>query len=327
MVHIIQVDLTQIDVPIQPSNHRDPIHQDFNILSGNPLQVKRGSGGGIKLQSRIIEYASSPGRFIVDGGDGGYGAGGSLGGSGSPGLVRIEHSEYQNNDADAAKFAPLTSPYYPGGSGPPGFNDPFTSALILSLGEWGEQLYRPASYSGAQSCWMEPEVTEIPGGGSCSKFFDLSFVPDVSGSTDPAEMGWNMKVVYDAPGGVQKYWYRGDDPASPVSPIDFETYIGSNFNHDELSPNDGSLFAVRFQGARSKGGAIDHCNVDLSPGQDIELDSLTAWVRHPAELNYFVPRPNMVRFTIVFEKRLLEQDPIWGQIIGITDLTIQVQLN
>jgi len=82
-----------------------------------------GSGGAIKLQSKVIEFTSLAGRFAVPGGDGGFGAGGSLGGDGSPGLVRLEHSGYVDDPTDAAIYAPLVSPYYPTG-GPPGFNVP-----------------------------------------------------------------------------------------------------------------------------------------------------------------------------------------------------------
>ena len=294
-----------------------------------------GSGGAIKLQSQDIDIASTPERLLVAGGMGGVGVGGSIGGAGSPGLVRIEHSAFVDAPTDANIFAPWIAPYYEDGGTPPpppGFNDPFQSAAILSLGAWESQQFRPASFSGAQSCWMQPVLPDIAGE-ECGVFFDLAFQEDVS--ADPLDLydtkGWNMKVRYAAPSGVQEFWYRGQataaDPENPLHGIeDYETYLGTLLNHDEPT-NDGSLFTVRFQGARATGILDDTCDVDLYSIDDVEDGSLTAWVRHPAHLNAFTPAPNMIRYVIIFEQRLQGSGFIEGNITGVTDLIIKVQPN
>ncbi|MDP6539494.1 MAG: Ig-like domain-containing protein [Planctomycetota bacterium] len=303
-----------------------------------------GSGGAVKLQALVVDVASLPGRVNVAGGAGGVGVGGSLGGDASPGLIRIEFyggPSAANQGDHAGEFAPWIAPYDPDDLDPGGFNDPFDSAAILSVGAWGAfasgapivQRFRPASFSAGASCWMQPQ----------GNFFELSFKGDNSETPDdptaPDSKGWNMEVLYDTgPNGVKAFPYRGQplssdsdypfDPGDGSNPgMDFETFLGQLINHDEAE-GEGSLFAVRFQGARATGVPTDLCDVELA-GFDSEIQpgSLTPNVRHPEDLNLFVPRPNMVRFTVVFEEFLRSQGPIQNSIVGVTNLKIGVQPN
>lgn len=277
-----------------------------------------GSGGAIRLQSVVVTLGGQSDQIDVQGGAGGVGAGGSVGGLGSPGLVRIEHSGYVDGTTDSAIFAPFVAPADPDN---PAFNTPYTSAAILSLGSWGAQQFRPESFSGAQSCWMKP----------VGNFFELSFsVDEVSAPNDPLQKGWNMDIRYNTPNGIKLFPYRGlsNDPDYPdMGGMDFETYLGSTLNHDEMSPNSGSFLVVRFQGARATGELVDPCDVNLLVGLEIETNSLTTWVRSSQDLNQFSPRPNMVRFAVIFEPRLANQGAIQANITGVTNLEINVQPN
>ncbi len=277
-----------------------------------------GSGGAIKLQSVSITLGGQANQINVSGGLGGFGAGGSVGGAGSPGLVRIERSGFVDQATDAALFSPFVAPTSTEAS----YNTPYTSAAILSLGEWGGGgmlQFRPESFSGAQSCWMKPEGT----------FFQLAFsTDDTVDVDDPDKKSWNMDIIYTVPGGTKKFPYRGlsSDPDFPnMGGDDFETFLGSTLNHDEASPNGGSFLVVRFQGARATGQLADPCNVDLVLGTEVEGGSLTPWVRSPEELNQFSPLPNMVRFVVIFEPRLAIQGGIQSSIVGVTNLEIRVQ--
>jgi len=274
-----------------------------------------GAGGAIKLQALVIELAQLPGRLTVAGGSGGVGVGGSLGGDGGPGLVRLEFAGAGTQEQEAPSYAPLIAPYLPT---EPGFNDPFVSAAILSIGEWGFQRFRPTSFSAGMSCWMKAE----------GNFFVLDFAEDDAGAPDdPEAKGWNMEVLYDTgANGVKAFPYRGlsSDPDFPLVGMDFETFLGQLINHDE-APGEGSLFAVRFQGARATGALADPCDVELSGFEsEIQPGSLTPWVRHPDQLNLFLPKPNMVRFCVVFEEFLKTQGPIQFRIQGVTGLKISV---
>ena len=57
----------------------------------------------------------------------------------------------------------------------------------------------------------------------------------------------------------------------------------------------------------------------------IAMGSLTPWVRHPFQLNLFSPRPNMVRFCIVFDTSLVRPHELTGFVKGVTNLKIQAQ--
>ncbi|MAF65175.1 MAG: hypothetical protein CMJ84_05910 [Planctomycetes bacterium] len=297
-----------------------------------------GAGGAIKLQALVVDVASLPGRLSVSGGSGGLGVGGSLGGDASPGLVRIEFfggPSAADQDDHAGDYAPWIDPYDPEDADPGGFNDPFVSAAILSVGAWGAfangapvvERFRPASFSAGASCWMQPQ----------GSFFELSFNGDDPAAADdptvPDAKGWNMDVLYDTgANGVKAFPYRGRpltaDPDYPLGPgTDFQTFFGQFINHDQAA-GEGSLFAVRFQGARATGVPADLCEVELAGfGAEIQLGSLTPHVRHPEDLNLFVPRPNMIRFTIVFEEFLRSLGPIHFNIVGLTNLKIGVQPN
>jgi hypothetical protein len=293
-----------------------------------------GSGGAIKIQAPTIDIQSVSDRMIVAGGVGGEGVGGSLGGDGGPGLVRyeVQNGPLQDDPTGqatlASEVAPYIAPYNPGD---PSFNAPHESAAILSVGRMKQSRVRPESMSGAMSCWMKPE----------GNFFQLTFNgdedADSSGTIDPDEMGWNMDVVYeigvDGSGDpiLDLMPYRGvpdvgSEPNFPISGESFEDYLGQTLNHDELF---GSLFTIRFQGARLNGLLQDACDVSLGGvTSDIAEGSLTPWVRHPEELGLFSPSPNMVRFCIIFEESMKDhghpKSLINEQIHGVTNLSIAV---
>ena len=293
-----------------------------------------GSGGAIKIQAPTIDIQSVSNRMVVAGGPGGEGVGGSLGGDGGPGLVRyeVEGGPLQDDPTGqatlASEIAPFIAPHNPG---EPSFNSPHESAAILSVGRMKQSRVRPESMSGAMSCWMKPN----------GNFFQLTFNSDddsdTSGTFEPDEMGWNMDVVYeigvDGSGDpiLDLMPYRGvpdlgDEPNFPLSGESFEEYLGQTLNHDQLF---GSLFTVRFQGARLNGLLQDPCDVSLGGvTSDIAEGSLTPWVRHPDELGLFSPSPNMVRFCVVFEEAMQDhghpQHLINAQIHGVTNLSIAV---
>ncbi len=279
-----------------------------------------GSGGSLKLQGESITLAALANRLSVAGGAGGLGVAGSTGGDGSPGLVRLEIDGFTGNQGDFAPgFAPSIEPYLPADGA---FNTPFTSAAILSVGAFTVKRIRPDSFSSSMSCWMKPE----------GNFFGLDFAEDDTvDPDDPDGKAWNMDIIYDDNGTERMFPYRGlptGDPNFPLGSVDFETFLGDNqINHD-LPANTGSLIAVRFQGARLSGALNDPCDVRLaSPGADIELGSLTTWVKDPNALNDFVPKPNMVRFVVVFEQVLRTQGPVQQRIVGVTNLRVNVQPN
>lgn len=279
-----------------------------------------GAGGAVRMQSLVVDIAAITNRVSVEGGLGGVGSTGSLGGDGSPGLVRIEKGNLGDIQAEAAVYAPSIAPYLPGD---PEFNDPFPSAAILSIGAWEFQRNRPDSLNASMSCWMIPE----------GNFFELDFLPDLSPEDNPDNSpdgkGWNMDILYTTDTGVAAFPYRGipDDPEFPLGSMDFQEFLQNLINSDE-APGDGSLIAVRFQGARSATDILDPCDVELGGVEsDIQQDSLTRWVTHPDELDLFFPRPNMVRFCVVFEENLKAQGPTEFRIQGVTNLHISVQPN
>jgi hypothetical protein len=293
-----------------------------NILAcgSNASPGGGGSGGSLKLQGQMVTLADLPSRLSVAGGTGGVGVGGSTGGDGSPGLVRIEFQGFSGDQSvHADDFAPRIEPYLPADGG---FNTPFTSAAILSLGEFRVQRIRPDSFSSSMSCWMKPE----------GNFFGLDFAADDTISPDdPDGKNWNMDIIYDDNGTERMFPYRGlpdADPNFPLGSVDFETFLGDNqINHD-LPSGQGSLISVHFQGARLSGALTDPCSVRLeSPGADIDAGSLTTWVKNPDDLNQFIPKPNMVRFVVVFEQVLKTQGPVQQRIQGVTNLRVNVQPN
>lgn len=288
-----------------------------------------GAGGAVRLQAPVIEIAQLPGRIDVTGGLGGQGAGLSFGGDGSPGLVRLEYTGFADQAADASMFGPSVAPSLPNDVV---FNTPFTSAAILSIGEWGEQRFRPESFSGAQSCWMQPDT-----GGT---FFGLEFVDDVAGAPDDlSRFGWNMDIIYNVPGhGRRVFPYRGIPPVDPndrydetlfpaaaLGGMDFETYFGTTLNHDEPTLAQGSYVVVRFQGARGPVGSPDFCGLGAD---DLVPDSMTPFVSHPALLNGFEATPNLMRFSVVFDAQLANYDPVvTARVVGVSNFRARVLVN
>jgi hypothetical protein len=310
-----------------------------------------GSGGAVRLQATVINIdGNSPGRINVSGGLGGVNispasGGGTItlgqGGSGGSGLIRVEDlsggtsppATLMTRCSEAFKILPFDPTHIDSNttSGPchglPEDED------VLSVGIWGQSRKRPESFSGAVSCWVRP-----PG-----NFFTVNFnADDLSVPTSPV-YGWNMQVVYDGPGpgGPILINYRGPDPNSPFGSGDFETNLGSVVNYlDDANPpgnqfgtgpfdpgNSGSYLAVRFQGALAIGDISgDPCNVQLAGvGSQIAAGSLTPWVRHPSDLNLFQPRPNMIRFCVVFDRSLAAPNSVPSFIRGVTNLIIHAQ--
>lgn len=259
-----------------------------------------GSGGAVRVQS--VNFPSSslnaamPPRLDVSGGLGGTNTMGSVGGTGGAGLLRLEGL---NSTPFASDIAGLVAPTDVGIVGTDAIN-------ILSIGNWNVPRVRPESYSGSMSCWMRPDGT----------FFQIVFLQDAPSDPDPERRyGWDMDVLYGSP--AQTYSYR--DPAdSPFAGQSFEERFPNLFD----GPAPGSYLVVRFQGARSAGDISDLCNVD--PVSQIVPGSMTPWVSHPAQLNDFSPRPNMIRFTVVFDFAATIGSP-QSQIQGVTALRIRTQ--
>lgn len=281
-----------------------------------------GAGGAVRLQAPLVGLAPVAGRINVTGGAGGitdtnHLSGGaqianSVGGAGSSGLVRIED---QTGLLTRATQAPWILPFDPNhihsGSNLPESED------FLSVGGWTLPRKRPESFTASASCWLQPSVA----------FFQLGFVADDLGNPDPnLRYGWNMDVVYNPGTGEQLIHYRGPDPLLPFPSGDFQSNLGNTLNHG-LPTGQGSYFAIRFQGAKSKSSVASHpCDVTLTGSTaDIVTGSLTPWVQHPADLNQFSPHPDMVRFCVVFDTALVTPNSIGSFIKGVTNLKIKVQ--
>jgi len=259
-----------------------------------------GSGGAVRLQA--VNFPSSalssamPPRLDISGGTGGMNTIGSLGGRGGAGLIRFEGL---NASPVAADIASLIAPTDTAIVGAGALN-------VLSIGTWNMPRLRPESYSGSLSCWMRPE----------GNFFQIVFLQDTPSDPDPDERyGWDMDVLYGSP--AQVYSYR--DPA--ISPFPGDS-IEERFPNLFDAPAPGSYVVVRFQGARSAGEITSLCNVD--PLTQIVQGSQTPWVSHPEQLNQFSPRPNMIRFCVVFDFAATFGNP-QGQIQGVTGLRIRTQ--
>lgn len=280
-----------------------------------------GSGGAVRLQGSVVTISGSPppgtSRINVTGGSGGANDFCDTtatcigrGGNGGAGLIRVEDlSGVLTRATEAPKFLPFSAA-----------TDP-ESRDWVSVGLWALPRRRPESFTGAVSCWMRPS----------GNFFDLTFSADDPGSPDvDARFGWNMEVLYDdgGPLGLRAINYRGPDPDSPFGADDLETVLHNNLNYG-LPANQRSYFAVRFQGATllsSYNGSLCDVNVDTNSGApSIVTGSLTTWVRHPSELNAFSPKPNMIRFTVVFDTALEVPGSVPSFIQGLRDLKIRAQ--
>ncbi len=203
--------------------------------------------------------------------------------------------------------------------------------MLLSVGPWSLPTRRPETFSSSVSCWMRPT----------GNFFTLAFTADDLSATPPI-YGWNMDVVYhNASGADVLTSYRGRDANTPFSSGDFKSNFGSAVNYlNEADPPGnqfgtglfdpgatGTYMTVRFQGALAVSDISgDPCDVSLQ-GTDSKIagGSLTPWVRHPSELNLFQPRPNMVRFCVVFDSSLAAPGTIPANVRGVTGLLIRAQ--
>ncbi len=256
-----------------------------------------GSGGAVLVQALDLQIGGGTGRIDVSGGPGGDGVGNSLGGNGGAGLVRLESLAAPS----AAVEAPKITPFDP--------LDP-TSSAFLSVGQLDVPTAGPNALSGGQSCWMKP-----PG-----NFFVVEFVED---DALAGVFGWDMDVVLNFP---------GLDPIPFRAPSGLPSSVEQLVGTDLLGPNAAPV-VVRFQGVRALGNVEDFCDVDFD-GIDAEVvpESLTGWVRHPAELNDYWDslgpeeatrrKPNMVRFQVVFDPNT---GLVPGVIQGVTNLRILAQ--
>jgi len=262
-----------------------------------------GSGGAVLLQAPSITVSPTVRRLRIRGGRGGAGVRQnpslaqvtpySLGGNGGVGLLRLE------------SFPPLPSFSAIAPSVDPNETtvvDDYGVTLdeVFTVDPWTPAPTGTTVFSGAQSCWFQPS----------GNFFLLDFQPD------GAELGWDMTLDIP-PFGLQSY--RGpNDIFGPVD--DLETVLGNELGS--------AAVVVRFQGARSKGPIPNGCGVDLyGPDADIVGGTLTPWVAHPEELNSVFPedgqRPNMFRFTIIWDSR----QPLFDSIESIDEITVRVKPN
>jgi hypothetical protein len=280
-----------------------------------------GAGGAVRLQGPYVALGPVAGRINVTGGAGGVTdmnhlpltqISNSIGGAGSSGLVRIEDSTgTQTRYGEAPWILPFDPTHIHSGSNLPESED------FLSVGNWTLPRRRPESFSASASCWMQP----------ADAFFLLGFDADDLANPDPAlRYGWNMDVVYNPGTGEQLIHYRGPDPNLPFGSGDFQSNLGNTLNHG-LPAGQGSYFAIRFQGAKSRASVATHpCSVALvGASSDIITGSLTPWVQHPADLNAFSPRPDMVRFCVIFDTALVTPNSVGSFIKGVTNLKIRVQ--
>ncbi len=311
-----------------------------------------GSGGAVRLQAQLLDiFARDPNdphdapRIDVTGGAGGTWSSSypltptppwqitllGKGGDGGAGLMRLEDMSGGTNPPTTlmtrCSEAPKLAPY-------DATNDP-CGKTSLSVGPWDLSIFRPETFSGASSCWMK----------ASGNYFELGFVPDDLAHNPPV-YGWNMDVVFHdlASGQDVLTPYRGRDANTPFPTGDFESNLGTDVNYLDAANPPGNQFgtgvfdpsrfgtymAVRFQGAVADLDTVGRtpCSIVLvGPSAQIQPGSLTPWVSHPAELNEFRPRPNIVRFCVVFDRSLALAAGVNSQINGVTNLKIQVQPN
>jgi len=279
-----------------------------------------GSGGALRMQAKDVELLPPvAGVNVVDvrGGAGGVNRILARGGAGGAGLVRLEDQTGLVAAEEFGKILPNDAPTV----GTSGQN-------ILSVGDWATPRVHPDSYSAGMSCWMKPT----------GNFFEATFTTDDPSINSADDYGWNMNVIYEvSPGVERKFSYRGrfDGDGNPAADypvpggLDFETALGNNLNFDLGAGEAESYIAVRFQGAVVTGTLLDPCAVVLTgPTATIVPGSETAWMEHPESLNAFLPRPNMIRFVVVFDtKQAVVAGSLASKIKGVTDLRIAADLS
>lgn len=252
-----------------------------------------GSGGVFLAQARQVIFSSLTTSLDISGGVGGEGVGGSTGGNGGAGIVRVE-SEFL---PDPLALAPKVKPFDPDPLGPFGGLD---SDVLMSVGTWVTDTEGPGLRSGSQSCWLRPDGI----------FFQVTFPED--DFTDPMNplLGWDMQITTPAAPSTSFSFRNGNDPNNP-----FSGSAESQFGSDLGGPT-GAPVVVRFQGARLTGLPANLCDATFdTEGGDILQDSLTAWVRHPSELNDYwgtvfpadpqeveSRRPNIIRYMVIFDR-------------------------
>ncbi len=269
-----------------------------------------GSGGAVRLQGQSVLIdlnTGDPTRIDVRGGFGGTNATLGIGGRGGHGLVRIEDT---SGALTRVTESPKIAPFIPGHiNSSTGLEE---SENVVSVGEWIASRTRPETFSGSVSCWMKP----------AGNYFRLIFTED---DEPNGIFGWSMDVYYDAGSGELLLKYRDEDPSSPFgTPLEDVVGLQNGLNAPATQNCVGDYFAIRFQGARAVTDiSADPCNVAISgPDSQIELDSLTPWVSHPAELNDFEPRVNMIRFVVVFDGRMITCGAPATSIKGLTNVKI-----
>ena len=261
-------------------------------LTGQAAPGGGGSGGAALLQAREVLLASLTTAVDISGGPGGIGAGLSLGGQGGAGILRIE-SEFP---VDTLAAAPKVMPFDPLVGSDFGGPD---SSNIFTTGDWLPDASGPGARSGSQSCWLRPE----------GFFFQISYKED--DFTDPLApvLGWDMQIFAPTDPGTS-FSYRDKNDLNNPFADSAEALFGT-----DLGGLAGAPVIVRFQGARIAEVPEDLCTADfLENGGSISTESLTPWVRHPAELNTYweavfpgdpqevkARRPNIIRYSILFD--------------------------
>jgi hypothetical protein len=223
----------------------------------------------------------------------------SRGGDGSTGLVHVEVAQPGNDPVTfATGLASVISPS-------PTVNDPQSTEWLSVSVNWDSSSNAGIdAMSGAQSCWLLPNVSV--------NIFALDFSDDVVG-----QPGWDMTVFVDLGAGEQAVSYRTPSP------------LFGNQSPEQLWGRDlgtgtalaGAPIVVRFQGAKSTGAIPDPCSVTLGPGGN--ATGLTPWVMHPSELNNFNPAPDIIRWQIVFDGN----QPEAASIRGVRNLVIRATPN
>ncbi|MFT7679553.1 MAG: hypothetical protein ACI8QC_003557 [Planctomycetota bacterium] len=289
-----------------------------SLQSGDTLNFGRyampgggGSGGSVKLQSVQVSLGTDPGRLDVSGGAGGSNAffgSNALGGGGSQGLIRIEDTVGTQTHVDYVQsILPFDS-----------MGDPLSLAhLSVDEGGWQLPRQRPGSITASTSCWIRPE----------GNYFSLNFTED--GDPMAADVGWDMDVIWQ-PVMANPEVLVPFRSASAEFPQGFEFEYGNYYGFDSvMSGTEASPIVVRFQGARTSDDLLGNelCDVALSgPSAQILAGSLTPWVDHPALLNDFSPKPNMVRFMILFDGTVAGTDDpgitLFSSIKGVTNLRV-----